>query len=122
MLAVAVVWGVTNPFLKRGGSGIEDIERTSWLRQLIAEFSYLLLNWKYLLPFLFNQSGSVLYYVTLSSTDISLAAPVVNSLTFVITGLTGKLLGEEFGGTGSMVGAGLVVFGVFLCAWSKISS
>lgn len=32
--------------------------------------------------------------------DISLASPLVNSLSFVITGLTGKCLGEEFGGAG----------------------
>lgn len=97
---------------------------------------------QYLIPFLLNQSGSVVYYYTLSTTgeantspsppiilvfrlanlllksckcimflgfwrnhvffrhpDLSLAVPVANSLTFLCTLLTGKMLGEEFGGS-----------------------
>lgn len=50
---------------------------------------------QYLLPFLLNQCGSVLYFLTLQSTDLSLALPVSNSLTFVFTAITGWFLGEE---------------------------
>lgn len=49
---------------------------------------------QYLLPFLLNQCGSVLYFLTLQDTDISLAVPVSNSLTFVFTAMTGWFLGE----------------------------
>ncbi|KAK3710164.1 hypothetical protein QZH41_010554, partial [Actinostola sp. cb2023] len=49
----------------------------------------------YMIPFLLNQSGSVLFYLTLASADLSLAVPITNSLTFLFTILTGKLLGEE---------------------------
>lgn len=47
------------------------------------------------MPFLLNQCGSVLYFLTLQSTDLSLAVPVSNSLTFVFTAITGWFLGEE---------------------------
>lgn len=50
---------------------------------------------QYMLPFLFNQCGSVLYFLTLQDTDISLAVPVSNSLTFIFTAITGWFLGEE---------------------------
>lgn len=50
---------------------------------------------QYILPFILNQCGSVLYFLTLQSTDISLAVPVSNSLTFVFTAITGWFLGEE---------------------------
>lgn len=48
-----------------------------------------------MVPFIINQSGSILYFLTLSKTDISLAIPVTNSLTFMITAMTGSILGEE---------------------------
>lgn len=35
--------------------------------------------------------------------DLSLAVPMVNSLTFLFTLLMGKLLGEEFGGKGKVL-------------------
>ena len=97
---------------------------------------HVLLLMQYLVPFLLNQLGSLVYYFTLATTgkigqldailtvcywlsalqdttvivrekmsnvvsvlpDLSLAVPVTNALTFLFTVLTGKLLGEEFGG------------------------
>jgi len=35
--------------------------------------------------------------------DLSLAVPMVNSLTFLFTLLMGKLLGEDFGGKGMVL-------------------
>ncbi|KGL76139.1 Transmembrane protein 234, partial [Tinamus guttatus] len=50
------------------------------------------------LPFLLNQCGSLLFYLTLASTDLSLAVPLCNSLALVATLVTGKILGEDIGG------------------------
>lgn len=99
LLLVSVLWGCTNPLLKRGTEGIENVTKTNRISQLLAEVKFLFLNLKYLIPFVLNQSGSVVYYYTLSTTDLSLAVPVANSLTFLCTLLTGKMLGEEFGGS-----------------------
>ncbi|XP_058471964.1 transmembrane protein 234 isoform X2 [Solea solea] len=98
LLLVSVLWGCTNPFLKRGTEGIENVAETNRVSQLLAEVKFLFLNVKYLVPFLLNQSGSLIYYYTLSTTELSVVVPVANSLTFLCTLLTGKLLGEEFGG------------------------
>uniref|UniRef100_A0A8C1APQ6 Transmembrane protein 234 n=1 Tax=Cyprinus carpio carpio TaxID=630221 RepID=A0A8C1APQ6_CYPCA len=98
LLLVAILWGGTNPFLKKGTEGIERVQKDNKLLQFLAEVKFLFLNIKYLIPFLLNQSGSLVFYFTLASTDLSLAVPMVNSLTFLFTLLMGKLLGEEFGG------------------------
>ncbi|KFQ30273.1 Transmembrane protein 234, partial [Mesitornis unicolor] len=49
-------------------------------------------------PFLLNQGGSVLFYLTLASADLSLAVPLCNSLAVIVTLVTGRILGEDIGG------------------------
>ncbi|XP_028251982.1 transmembrane protein 234 [Parambassis ranga] len=120
LLLVSVLWGCTNPFLKRGTEGIENVTKTNRVSQLLAEVKFLFLNLKYLVPFLLNQSGSLVYYYTLSTTELSLAVPVANSLTFLCTLLTGRLLGEEFGGKQAVVGMFLTMAGITLCVISSI--
>lgn len=102
LLLVSVLWGCTNPLLKRGTEGIENVTKTNRVSQLLAEVKFLFLNLKvnfkikfacvyflqtftfhdkwfwlhllpyvaaqYLVPFLLNQSGSLVYYYTLSTT------------------------------------------------------
>ncbi|XP_071964361.1 transmembrane protein 234-like isoform X2 [Antedon mediterranea] len=112
---VAVLWGGTNPFIKKGGAGIEKISERTAVRQFLAELKFLFLNWKYLVPFLLNQSGSILYYLTLATMDLSIAVPITNSLTFIFTLISGKLLGENVGGKETYIGMLLVLSGVALC-------
>uniref|UniRef100_A0A8B9YYA7 Transmembrane protein 234 n=1 Tax=Buteo japonicus TaxID=224669 RepID=A0A8B9YYA7_9AVES len=52
----------------------------------------------YMVPFLLNQGGSLLFYLTLASADLSLAVPLCNSLALIVTLVTGRLLGEDIGG------------------------
>ncbi|XP_008294492.1 transmembrane protein 234 [Stegastes partitus] len=120
LLLVSVLWGCTNPFLKRGTEGLEEVTRTSRVSQLLAEVKFLFLNFKYLVPFLLNQSGSLVYYYTLSTAELSLAVPVANSLTFLCTLLTGRLLGEDFGGKQAVVGMFLTMAGITLCVISSV--
>ncbi|XP_048860745.1 transmembrane protein 234 isoform X3 [Brienomyrus brachyistius] len=100
LLLVALLWGATNPFLKKGAEGIEDVRGGRMVFQLIAEVKFLFINIRYLVPFLLNQSGSLVYYLTLAT--------------------TGKLLGEEVGGKGALLGMFLTMLGVTLCVTSSI--
>ncbi|XP_062252817.1 transmembrane protein 234 [Platichthys flesus] len=120
LLLVSVLWGCTNPFLKRGSAGIEDVSGSNRMSQLLAEVKFLFLNTKYLVPFLLNQCGSLVYYYTLSTAELSFVVPVANSLTFLCTLLTGKLLGEEFGGKQAVAGMFLTMAGITLCVISSI--
>ncbi|XP_072356427.1 transmembrane protein 234 isoform X2 [Scyliorhinus torazame] len=120
LLLVALLWGGTNPFLKKGTEGLEKVQSRNFVTQLFAEMRFLFLNYKYLVPFLLNQSGSVIYYFTLASTDLSLAVLLSNSLTFLFTLLTGKLLGEDIGGKQATTGMLLIIVGVTLCVASTV--
>ncbi|XP_059208601.1 transmembrane protein 234 [Centropristis striata] len=121
LLLVSVLWGCTNPFLKRGTEGIETVQHRNRVLQLLAEIRFLVLNLKYLVPFLLNQSGSLVYYYTLSTTEMSLAVPVANSLSFLCTLVTGKLLGEKIGGKRAVLGMFLTMSGITLCVISSIN-
>ncbi|VFV40870.1 Hypothetical predicted protein [Lynx pardinus] len=70
----------------------------------------LFLNTEYLMPFFLNQCGSLLYYLTLASTDLTLAVPISNSLAIIFTLIVGKVLGEDIGGKG-----------ITLCVTSSVS-
>ncbi|XP_012230661.2 transmembrane protein 234 homolog [Linepithema humile] len=121
LFLVAIFWGVTNPFIKRGARGLENVKATSAYGQFIKEFIFLITNLKYLVPFIVNQCGSVLYFLILQNTDISLAVPVSNSLTFVFTAITGWFLGEEKVHRNTYLGMILVLCGTTLCCWDKLN-
>lgn len=46
LLLVSVLWGCTNPLLKRGTDGIEHVTKTNKISQLLAEVKFLFLNLK----------------------------------------------------------------------------
>ncbi|XP_045159629.2 transmembrane protein 234 homolog [Mercenaria mercenaria] len=119
-VVVAGFWGATNPFIKLGSKGIESIKASSPFRQFVAELWFLITNWKYLIPFVINQSGSVIYYITLASADLSLAVPITNSLTFIFTAISGHLLGERIKSKKTILGMLLVVTGVTMCVLDKV--
>ncbi|XP_027557200.1 transmembrane protein 234 [Neopelma chrysocephalum] len=115
LVLVAVLWGGSSPFLRAGAAGMEDVRGRGRLGQLLAEIRFLGLNYKYMVPFLLNQGGSLLFYLTLASTDLSLAVPLCNSLALVVTLVTGRILGEDVGGKRAVAGMLLTVLGVSLC-------
>ncbi|XP_066591950.1 transmembrane protein 234 homolog [Prorops nasuta] len=117
---VALLWGITNPLIKRGANGLERIESFTLYDQILKEAYFLITNWKYILPFLVNQMGSVIYFLTLGSTDISLAVPLSNTLTFVFTALTGWALGEDIAQKNTYIGMILILLGTSLCCWGKL--
>lgn len=44
LLLVALLWGATNPFLKKGAEGIENVRGGRMVFQLIAEVKFLFIN------------------------------------------------------------------------------
>lgn len=112
LIGVGVLWGATNPFLKRTSKGIENVKADNAFSQFIQEIVFLFSNWKYMVTFLLNQSGSVLYYFSLQSTDLTVAVPVSNSSTFVWTALVGWWLGEDKPKWSTIMGALFVTIGV----------
>ncbi|XP_025711867.1 transmembrane protein 234 isoform X3 [Callorhinus ursinus] len=121
LVLVAALWGGTQPLLKRASSRLQQVHERTWVRQLLQEMKTLFLNTEYLMPFFLNQCGSLLYYLTLASTDLTLAVPISNSLAIVFTLIVGKVLGEDVGGKGAFTGMMLTVVGIALCVMSSVS-
>ncbi|XP_059111013.1 transmembrane protein 234 isoform X3 [Peromyscus eremicus] len=82
LVLVAALWGGTQPLLKRASAGLQQVHEKTWARQLLQEMKTLFLNTEYLMPFLLNQSGSLLYYLTLASTE------AVAGMVLTVTGIT----------------------------------
>lgn len=46
LIAVAFLWGATNPFIRRGSIGVEDVKATTAIRQFLAELVFLITRWQ----------------------------------------------------------------------------
>jgi multidrug transporter EmrE-like cation transporter len=117
-LVVGLLWGCTNPFIKHGQSTVvktKDASTSSMgnLLQMMAEP-------KVLVPFLVNQLGSIAFFSLLLYQPISIASPVCNSLTFIITAITGYFVfGEEIQSPLLLLGGiSLVLAGIYVCMTS----
>ncbi|KAI9205787.1 uncharacterized protein BJ171DRAFT_52128 [Polychytrium aggregatum] len=126
LLLVAVCWGGTNPFIKLGSQGLDDVTKKyqghPWWRRQWEEIRFLWTNWKYVVPLAINLSGSMVYYYTLGNSDLSLVVPITNSLTFALTTAVGYCLGEEMESRETILGVALVFAGVVLCILSKMDT
>ncbi|XP_012272390.1 transmembrane protein 234 homolog [Orussus abietinus] len=120
LVFVAILWGATNPLIKKGSQGIESVKDPSPWRQTSKEIVYLFTNLRYVIPFILNQCGSLLYFFALQNADLSLAVPVTNSLTFVFTGITGWILGEERVHKNTYFGMIMILCGSTLCCLDKV--
>lgn len=70
---VGLIWGATNPYVKRGAQQISSPsgQDKNW---------YCWLNPKLCIPWLINQSGSAVFVLLLGQADISTAVPVANAV------------------------------------------
>ena len=46
LVAVAGLWGATNPFIKRGSQGVENVRSSTAVGQFLAELWFLGTSWK----------------------------------------------------------------------------
>lgn len=100
---VAICWGFSNPFIKfaqanRLKDEEEDDEESSITKDhksIFAGIKRLFSDKNMLIPFIFNQSGSAVFYYMLRTEPISIASPVVNALTFLITAVTSYAIFNE---------------------------
>ncbi len=120
-ILVGLLWGATNPFLKKYSAGMDNVIHSNRIVKFILEMKYLATNWRYMTAFLINQSGAVVYYLTVGRADITLAVPMTNSLAFLFTALSGPLVGEPWPSAYTCIGGVAVMCGVTLCILSKIT-
>ncbi|XP_014355164.2 transmembrane protein 234 homolog [Papilio machaon] len=120
LVVTGVLWGCTNPFIRQGTKGLRSVKAETWLGQAYAEIIFLLGNWRYVVPFLVNQCGSLVYLMAVQRAPLSLAVPASNSLAFAFTAVTGSMVGaEEPLDRGSILGILFIIIGTALCCWDK---
>jgi drug/metabolite transporter (DMT)-like permease len=76
---------------------------------------------QYLLPFLVNQAGSLLYVYALQRNHLSIAVLVTNSLTLLITSITSVIVEKKPISYRTYIGALLISLGSSLCVISSQS-
>ncbi|KAJ7296808.1 hypothetical protein O6H91_Y097700 [Diphasiastrum complanatum] len=96
-----------------GGSSSAD--RSFWLAAAVQEWISLLAVWQYSIPFALNLSASLLFFVKLGDSPLSLAVPVTNATTFAMTAVAGAALGERSRISHTLFGLFLIVLGIVLC-------
>mmetsp|Transcript_6595 Transcript_6595/g.6833 ORF Transcript_6595/g.6833 Transcript_6595/m.6833 type:complete len:125 (+) Transcript_6595:293-667(+) len=115
-LSVGILWGCSNPFIKRG-SMRKDSRKEATIFETIW---FVLRNPSILIPFLVNQSGSLMFYYLLATEGLTTSVLICNSLTFGFTGLTAWLLGERVNSLALLtLGTALVILGTAICMSSK---
>lgn len=115
MLLAAILWGVTNPFLKYFSKGIEA-KGSAW-----EDVKFLFSRKKYLFVQICNLLGSICFFYGLRDADISVGSIVANSLAFVITVLTSSMiLKEKLISLQAGLGCFLVILGTGFCTISSM--
>jgi drug/metabolite transporter (DMT)-like permease len=112
LLIVALVWGLTNPFLRHYSKGIGAAARPR--KGILDDLWFLVSSRGYLVSLLVNLSGSALFYVLLADGELSVVVPVCNSLTFAFTLLSGYYFFGERITTRTVAGLVLIVVGIVI--------
>jgi hypothetical protein len=115
---VGLLWGATNPLIKRGSVTVEA-KRAGREGGVLGEWRALLTTPSFLLPQLLNQAGSVLFAVSLAYSDISVAVPIANATSLAANAVADLLLGERFRIACLLPGLLLVGSGIVLCTLSR---
>ncbi|XP_013194423.1 transmembrane protein 234 homolog [Amyelois transitella] len=122
LILTGALWGCTNPFIRQGTKGLRKVRAKTVLGQVYAEIAFLLGNWRYVLPWLANQSGSLAYLAAVQRAPLSVAVPTANGLAFAFTAVVGAAVGtEEPLDKWSVAGVALIVAGTALCCLDKAS-
>ncbi|XP_026750743.2 transmembrane protein 234 homolog [Galleria mellonella] len=120
LVLTGALWGCTNPFIRQGTKGLRDVKAKSKLGQAYAEVAHLLRNWRYIVAWIVNQSGSLAYVAAVRRAPLSLAVPAANGLAFAFTAVVGAAAGAEQPlDRGSILGVALIVAGTALCCLDK---
>ncbi|KAE9419055.1 hypothetical protein Angca_003378, partial [Angiostrongylus cantonensis] len=72
------------------------------------------MNWRFSVPFIVNQSASVMFIYLISIFPVSVIVPCVNALQFVFTAIVGHLIEERVLNRRKYVGILAVLIGVLI--------
>lgn len=85
-LLVGIIWGSTNPFIRRGSLAVEQAQHQQQLQGHRKRWA----SWfsaHIIIPWVINQLGSLLFVALLGQADISMAVPVANAISIAANAL-----------------------------------
>ena len=113
--AVGLIWGTTNALMEKGTKSSKN-ENSKNDENALKETGNMFSNWRFLLPFAINQLGSVINNFVVAASDLSIAIPAVNCITFIITYISQKALkGESISDIKFFMGTTLIMIGMYFC-------
>jgi hypothetical protein len=125
MVLVGALWGCTNPLLRKGSveataaaaaAASEEKEESSSLGSFFRTF----VNFNVWIPYVLNQSGSLVFYFLLRDASLSMAVPTCNALALIFSFVTSLYLGERIHKpVQTFMGATLIMVGVAICVASQ---
>lgn len=113
---IGLIWGVTNPLVKRGSVIAERKLAAKRNRGVLQQWIVLLSTPSFLLPQALNQCGSGLFIYLLGTHNISLVVPAANAASLVFNAVTDVVLGESYNKLLLLPGVMLVACGIMLCS------
>ena len=109
---VGFIWGTTNAFMELATKEEEKNKKKSALKETGQMFS----NWRFLVPFLLNQVGNIGNNFLVGMSDLSIASPFVNCITFIFTFMTQRVLeGKSLIDGRFFAGSVLIMGGMYFC-------
>jgi drug/metabolite transporter (DMT)-like permease len=118
----AFLWGATNPLLKRYSAGFAEAEQNSNNNEqggVLRDIMFLLKRPKYLITQATNLSGTAVFFYSLQTTDVSIAAVVANALTLAITCIVSAMIGDSVLSLKGILGILLVMIGLGFCTYEN---
>jgi hypothetical protein len=132
LILVGLFWGCTNPLMRKGfvetkstaekcaHNTVDGNDDGGGVKSFVIAKLTVLANVKVWLPYLINQLGSLLYYKTLASSNLTLSVPICNATAMVFSTITSAILGERMNQPGrAALGVILVLSGVAVCMYSS---
>jgi drug/metabolite transporter (DMT)-like permease len=118
IIVAALLWGITNPLLKRFSKGLESADSSK--KSALDEMKFLLQRPKYLMTQGCNLLGSVAFFYSLRDVSVSTGSIAANSLAFLITVIMSTWVLQE--GTlkpRTYAGIALVLLGTSICTVAR---
>ena len=110
---VGTIWGTTNAFMELGAKPEEGKKEE---KNALSETGSMFTNYKFYVPFLLNQVGGILNNFVVAASDLSIAVPAVNCITFIKTFISQKVLkGESITDLRFFAGSLLIMVGMYFC-------
>ena len=109
---VGVIWGATNPWIRRG---IITCERKARLTHSKVSWRVMLTTPAFLVPQLCNYCGSLLFLLVLGSSDISVVVPLANGISLLVNALVDVAFGEQYKIIQLSIATVCTLLGVAMC-------